>query len=194
MQRMAIFDVFRNWIMIGVQSFGGGSATLELIRRTAVDKYAWVSGADFVRDWAIVQAAPGINLLALTILIGKRIAGLRGALAALLGLMLPSIGLTILMTAFYAQIRALPLVEAALRGVVPATAGLGLLLSINMARPLVQASWQDSRVSFCISVLILTGSVLAVLVLNIPVLYVLLSAGLLGAASAMWKAQYRAPA
>lgn len=49
-------------------------------------------------------------------------------LVSLVGLLLPSVSITIAMAATYATIRTQPLVGAALRGVVPATSGLGLLL------------------------------------------------------------------
>src|SRR4051812_17220439 len=90
-QHISLLRLAWIWFLIGLQSFGGGSATLFLIRRAAVEQYQWVSPEDFTRDWALVQAAPGINLLCITILIGHRVAGFLGGLASLLGLMLPSV-------------------------------------------------------------------------------------------------------
>ena len=81
--------------MIGAQSFGGGSATLFLIRRTAIERYAWITDDDFTRYWGICQIAPGINILGLVILIGWRVAGAAGALLSLTGLLLPSAALTV---------------------------------------------------------------------------------------------------
>ena len=78
------------------------------------------------------------------------------------------------------------MVQAALHGIVPATVGLGLLLTYNRAQPLVNASRHESRSSLAVSVIILVGSALAVVVWELPVLLVLISAGLLGALS-MWQ-------
>ncbi|MEZ4728879.1 MAG: chromate transporter [Caldilineaceae bacterium] len=131
--RPSLWLLLRVWFMLGVQSFGGGMATLYLIRRAAVERHRWLTAEEFTRDWALCQAAPGINLLCMTILVGRQVAGLAGALVALVGLLLPSVTLTILMIALYADLRTLPVVQAALHGVVPATVGLGLLLTTNMA-------------------------------------------------------------
>ncbi len=182
----SLWSLLRIWFFLGVQSFGGGMATLYLIRRAAVDRYRWLTAEEFSRDWALCQAAPGINLLCMTILVGRQVAGLPGAVVAMVGLLLPSVSITIVMIALYADLRNLPVVQAALHGIVPATVGLGLLLTYNMARPLVNASRHESRRSLAVSVIILVGSALAVVVWELPVLLVLISAGLLGALS-MWQ-------
>jgi chromate transporter len=171
---------------LGLQSFGGGMATLYLIRRVAVDRYRWLTAEEFSRDWALCQAAPGINLLCMTILVGRQVAGLPGALVAVIGLLLPSVTLTIIMIALYADLRNLPVVQAALHGIVPATVGLGLLLTYNMAQPLIKASHRESAISLTVSIIILVGSALVVVLWNLPVILVLMSAGLLGALS-MWQ-------
>src|SRR4051794_7373426 len=75
------------WTVIGVQSFGGGSATLYLIRRVAVERHGWLTDEDFTRYWGICQIAPGINILGLVILIGWRVSGPIGALLSLTGLL-----------------------------------------------------------------------------------------------------------
>src|SRR5437660_12810260 len=90
------------WTGIGIQSFGGGSATLYLIRRVAVERYGWLTDDEFTRYWGICQIAPGINILGFVILIGWRVAGAAGALLALSGLLVPSAAITIALTAAYA--------------------------------------------------------------------------------------------
>src|SRR3989442_1759622 len=100
------------WTVIGTQSFGGGSATLYLIRRVAVERHGWLTDEDFIRYWGICQIAPGINILGLVILIGWRVAGALGALLALCGLLLPSAAITVALTSIYASIREAPVVRA----------------------------------------------------------------------------------
>ena len=73
------------WLSLGSQSFGGGTATLALIRREVVERREWMDDSEFVRDWALCQIAPGINLLGLTILIGRRLRGFPGVVLAQLG-------------------------------------------------------------------------------------------------------------
>lgn len=182
---ISLGQLFAVWILLGAQSFGGGTATLFMIRRAVVDRHRWLTAEEFTRDWAICQAAPGINLLCMTILVGRRVAGMPGALAALVGLLLPSVTITIAMTALYADLRNQPVVQAALRGVVPATVGLGLLLTVNMVRPLLKASRRESNNSLIVSLLIVAGSSLAVMVWKLPVIFVLCGAGIIGGLT-MW--------
>lgn len=182
----SLWLLLRVWFLLGLQSFGGGMATLYLIRRAAVDQHGWFTAEEFSRDWALCQAAPGINLLCMTILVGQRVAGLAGALTALIGLLLPTVTLTIVMIALYADLRTLPVVQAALRGIVPATVGLGLLLTVNMVRPLLAASQREGRMRLFVGVALLVGSVAAVLLWRLPVILVLCSAGALDAV-ATWR-------
>ena len=178
--KISLLRLFYTWFLLGTQSFGGGTATLFMIRRAAVDQHRWLSPEEFTRDWAISQASPGINLLCITILLGRRVRGLAGSLVALFGLLLPSVTITVLMTALYADLRNLPITQAALHGVVPATVGLGLMLSVNMVRPLLEVSRRESNFSLGVSIVIVVGSALAVLVWELPVVYVLLGAAAIG--------------
>lgn len=174
------------WFRLGLQSFGGGTATLFLIRRTAVERHGWLSAEQFTQDWALVQAAPGINLLCMTILVGRRVAGLAGALVALTGLMLPSVAITIVMTALYADLRDAAIIQAALRGVVPATVGLGLVLTVRMASPLLTAGRCEGWASLWVNVVILVGSAVAMLLWQLPVIVVLCTAGALSGLN-LWR-------
>ena len=174
--------------MVGFQSFGGGVATLTLIRQTVVEQQRWLSEAEFTRNWALVQIVPGINLLGLTILIGKRVAGAKGVALALLGLLLPSVTITLLLTALYESIQHLEVVQAAVRGIIPATVGLGLLTSLHMARPLLVASLSEGKASFLLSGILLSGSGMVVAWWHWPVILVLCVAGAVNAFAA-WRRQ-----
>lgn len=174
------------WLRLGVQSFGGGSATQYLIYRTFVERLGWLSREEFARCWALCQLTPGINLLALTVLIGWRLSGTAGVALSLVGLLLPSVSITVLMTAAYASVRDLPLVQAALRGVVPATVGLGLLMCWRLAAPLLEASRKDGGYSYAMAVALLLGGALCLLLFQPPVVVVLLAAGSVAALDA-WR-------
>ncbi len=170
------------WFMVGLQSFGGGTATLFLIRRMAVDQYKWLTPDEFTRDWSLVQASPGINLLCMVILVGQRVAGFGGALVTLSALMLPSIALTVVMTALYASFRDLPVIQAALRGVVPATVGLGLVLTYRMVTPLLAAGRREGLFALIVHVAILIGASATILLWQLPVVTVLCGAGVINGA------------
>jgi chromate transporter len=174
------------WTVIGVQSFGGGSATLYLIRRVAVERHGWITDEDFTRYWGICQIAPGINILGLVILIGFRVAGTLGAAVSLTGLLLPSAAITVALTSIYASIREAPLVRAAIAGVVPATVGLGLFLGFTMVRPLLNGARREGYATTVVAVLLLLGSTAVASLARVPVLAILWGAGALSAV-AQWQ-------
>jgi chromate transporter len=174
------------WTVIGAQSFGGGSATLYLIRRVAVERYHWITDEEFTRYWGICQIAPGINILGLVILIGFRVSGTVGAMLSLTGLLLPSAAITVALTSIYASIREAPLVRAAIAGVVPATVGLGLGLGFTMVRPLLDDARREGNASTVVAVLVLLGSTTIASLARVPVLAILWGAGAL-AAIAQWQ-------
>lgn len=186
--QISLWQLFRVWFQLGIQSFGGGMATLFMIRRAVVDQRGWLSAAEFTRDWALCQAAPGINLICMTILIGRHVAGIPGAVVAVIGLLLPSVSITITMTALYASFRDSALLQAALHGVVPATVGLGLLLSSSMARPLLAAARRESILSLLVHSALLVGSAVTMWIWHLPVILVLCGAGVIGALTAWQQA------
>ena len=178
--RLSSWQFLQIWLQLGLNSFGGGAATIYLIRRAATEHYRWLSSDEFTRDFAICQLTPGINILALTILIGRRWGGARGVVLALTGLLVPSVTITIVLTAMFVQIQQFAMVQAAVRGVVPATVGLGIVLAWNLAQPLLQQSWREGRTMVRISSSVLVGSVLVALFIRPPVVLTLVVAGVIG--------------
>ena len=180
--RYSSLELFRVWLSLGLQSFGGGAATLALIRRASVDTHGWVTEAEFSRFWSLVQLAPGINLLALTILIGRRIAGTKGIALAVAGLLLPSAAVTVALTASYQHVQDTPLVRDALHGIIPATVGLGLVAAWQIARPALLQSRREGRGNLAFSLALLLASGAVMKWGHPPVLVIFLGAGVLGAA------------
>jgi chromate transporter len=181
-QRPGTWTILRVWTGIGLQSFGGGASTQLLIWRTFADRHGWVKADELVRFWNLCQITPGINLVALTILIGRKLGGTRGIVAALAGLLLPSAAVTCALAAGFEAVQQNPAVHAILRGVVPATAGIMGLVSINFARPLWRSVRSEGGRSVAISALLVPAGVLAIVLLRLPVAIVLAAMGLIGAA------------
>jgi chromate transporter len=167
------------WLAIGGQSFGGGLATLTLIRQSAVERYGWISEEEFTRYWSMVQLAPGINLLALTILIGRKIGGMPYVALCLVGLVLPTAIMTAIMTALYAHVQNSAWIHAALQGALPAIVGLGLLTGVQAARPLFVSSYREGPGSVILSSLVLVASGVSMLFFHAPVVLVLICAALI---------------
>jgi len=174
--RPGLWELFSTFLILGIQSFGGGSSTFILIHQTSINR-GWLSEEEFVRDYALAQIAPGINLLKLTILIGNRLRGRSGLLVSLLGLLLPSAAVTAVMTAGFSAIRSQPVVQAAMKGILPATIGLSLAMGIQMAAPLLSGAYKEGPFRLGANIVIVLLAAILMAFTNISPVLVLLMAG-----------------
>ena len=167
---------FVDWLLIGLQSFGGGSSTFILIHQVVL-KRQWMTEDEFVRAWSLVQISPGINLLKLTVMLGYRLNRWWGIVVALSGLLLPSAGVTVLMTAGFATIRDLTWVQAITKGVLPATIGLSLAMGAQMAQPLFARAHKQGTLVLGAHIVILIGAALLMSIAKFSPVLILIAAG-----------------
>jgi chromate transporter len=85
---MIVVELFLEFALLALVAFGGATALLPEMHRVVVENHHWLDDTTFTHLYAIAQAAPGPNVLVVT-LIGWEIAGLAGALAATLAMCLP---------------------------------------------------------------------------------------------------------
>jgi len=83
-----LVDLFIQFLLLSFVAFGGATALLPEMFRVVVENRHWIDPVTFTHLYAIAQAAPGPNLLVVT-LIGWEVAGVAGALAATLAMCLP---------------------------------------------------------------------------------------------------------
>jgi chromate transporter len=174
--RPGLWNIFITFFVLGIQSFGGGSSTFYLIHQVCISQ-GWLDEEAFVRDWALAQISPGINLLKLTVLVGHQLRGWPGLAAAASGLLFPSAAATALMTAGFSAIHSAPLVQAALKGVLPATIGLSLAMGVQMGQPLLARAHREGRSRLGVHILILGGAALLMAANAFSPVLVLLLAG-----------------
>ena len=85
---MIVVELFLEFALLSFVAFGGATALLPEMHRVVVEHHHWLDDATFTHLYAIAQAAPGPNVLVVT-LIGWKVAGLAGALATTLAMCLP---------------------------------------------------------------------------------------------------------
>lgn len=86
---MLLAELFLQFALLFCVAFGGASALLPEMHRVVVLEKHWLDDATFTHLYAMAQAAPGPNGLVVS-LIGWEVAGIPGALAATLGMVLPT--------------------------------------------------------------------------------------------------------
>lgn len=125
-------QIFIAFLQIGATSFGGG--VVAHLRTAIVARRGWTDDRTFVELLTISQSLPGLNTANMAMLIGDRLSGAPGAIAALAGLCLPGATLMFVVGMMYQAGRRRPLMEAALEGVAPAAVGLLLATTLKIAR------------------------------------------------------------
>ena len=116
------------WLALGyaqmsLLTVGGVSAVLPEMQRLVVTRHAWMGSAEFAALFALAHMAPGPNMLVAT-LVGWRVAGLPGALAATFGMIGPSSLLTWATAGAWHRFREQPWRRRVQAGLVPVTVGL----------------------------------------------------------------------
>ncbi|WP_163099744.1 chromate transporter [Peribacillus alkalitolerans] len=85
-----IHKIFWSFFKIAPLTFGGGYAMIPLIEKEIVHKNKWLVLEDVSDIFALAQSVPGAIVINSAAFIGQRIAGIRGAIAAILGVSLPT--------------------------------------------------------------------------------------------------------
>jgi len=135
--RVAVRSDITPWVLyllytkVTLQGFGG---TMFWIRRQLVDELKWITEAEFAEYFALAQLIPGgTNLFNMTLLIGHRFAGVRGAAAAGAGFVSAPFFVMVGAALLYLHFGAQPLVNKALTGMSAVVVGLMVANAWKMA-------------------------------------------------------------
>lgn len=120
-QPRSLTDLFISFSILALQGFGG---VLAVVQRELVERKRWMTREEFVEEWAVAQIMPGPNVVNLSLMIGGRYFGLRGALVALAGMLTFPLIVVLALALVYAQFADNPHVAGALRGMGAVAAGL----------------------------------------------------------------------
>ena len=170
-QNVTLREIFRTFLLIGATSFGGG--VVAYLRSSLVGKHRWLDDPDFIRMLSISQTLPGLNATNMAVLVGDRLRGVSGAIAALTGICLPGGLFMFTAGALYRGHGERPFVAAILHGVAAAAVGLILAVTVQLSR---KALDRYSDLVF------MALTVIGVNLLHLPIPYVLFGVG----AGATW--------
>lgn len=89
--KASLFKLFRTFASIGVITFGGGYAMLPFLEREVVQKNKWADDTEILDYYSLSQCTPGIIAVNVSTFIGYKERGVKGAIAATLGMVFPSL-------------------------------------------------------------------------------------------------------
>ncbi|KVW41726.1 chromate transporter [Burkholderia ubonensis] len=117
---------------LSLLAFGGGNTILPEMQRQVVDVHHWMSAPEFTALFALAQAAPGPNMMIVS-LVGWHVAGWPGLLVATLAKFGPSSVVTVLALHAWERFRNRPWRRYVQQGMVPVTAGLVVASAVLIA-------------------------------------------------------------
>lgn len=130
---MILLRLFFEFLKIGMFSVGGGMATLPFLYDMA-DKTGWCTYSQIADMLAVSESTPGPIGINMATYVGYSIAGIPGALAATLGIIVPGILLVIIVTSVLHKFSGNRYVEGAFYGIRPASVGLITAAGILVAK------------------------------------------------------------
>lgn len=121
---MLLFDLFRTFFLIGLFSFGGGVASMELIRSRVVSDMMWMTDSEFTDIISISEMTPGPLGINIASFVGTRIAGVPGTIVTTFAYVLPAVVIVMVLAWVYFRFRKLPGIQGVLTGLHPAVAAM----------------------------------------------------------------------
>ena len=153
MDRVDLSALALHFALLSLMAIGGMSSVLPDMQRYVVEVNHWLSAKQFADAYALAQAAPGPNMMFVT-LVGWQLSGWVGAIVATLAIILPPIALTMAVTRLNARNANAPLGRAIRGGLGPIAIGLTLASGWILAQS-ADHSWRSALVTLATVALML---------------------------------------
>ncbi len=169
--------IFKTFFIAGAISFGGG--VVAYLREYVVNAHKWFDDESFLDALELSETLPGLNSVNISVIIGDRLRGVRGAASAVAGLLMPGMIVVMALGVVWSEQRDNPYLRAALIGVAASAVGLLTTVTLQLGHR------QFTRLA---DVVFIAATFAAVSLIKLPLVAVLLTLGPV----AIW--YYRPPA
>lgn len=172
-KREVLLKLFISTLYLSAFTFGGGYVIVTLMKKKFVDEYHWIREDEMLDLVAIAQSSPGAIAVNGAIVVGYKLAGMLGAVTAIIATIIPPFLIISLISVFYHAFRSSFLISQLLEGM---QAGVGAVIAAvvyEMAGGIIQG--KDPA-----SILIMAGAFAATCFLSVNVVFVILVCGLIG--------------
>lgn len=172
-------EIFVAFTLLALQGFGG---VLAVAQRVLCEERRWLTRAEFLELFSLAQVIPGPNVCNLSVLAGHRFLGVRGAAAALGGLLAAPAVIVLVLAATQRTFAANPAVAGAVRGMSAVSAGLIAGSALKLTSGL-----RGSPLGAPASLLLGLAAFGLVAILHVPLVAALIAVGVPAWALAAWR-------
>lgn len=169
-----ILTLFFSTLRLSGCTFGGGFVIIPLMRKRFVEQLRWIDEQEMLDLTAIAQSSPGAIAVNASILVGFRVAGVLGALLAVVGTVIPPLVIISIISLFYRAFRENPVVNMVMAGMLCAVAAVILDVVVNMIITLLKSKRP-------LGLIVLVGAFVAVHFFSLNIVLVILICGTIGA-------------
>ena len=173
-----LLTLFFSMLTISAFTFGGGFVIVTLMKRRFVDELHWLDENEMLDMTALAQSAPGPIAVNAAIQVGWKVAGFPGMLMAVLGTVIPPLGILSVISVFYRLFAANRYVALVLRGMQCGVAAV--ILDVALSLGLKAAEGRDP-----LRLTVMGAAFIATFFLRINVIFIILGAAAVGVLAAL---------
>ncbi|BCN31285.1 chromate transporter [Anaeromicropila herbilytica] len=179
---MIYIQLLLSFIQIGLFSFGGGYASLPFIQNQVVTKHHWLTMKEFADIITISQTTPGPIAINAATFVGINVAGIKGAIVATIGCVLPSIIIILFLSILYYKYRGLSFMDGILYGLRPTVIALIAISGFSLLQASVLPNSSNTHILQnldYVSIVLIVGALYILRKYKTNPIYIMLGAGII---------------
>lgn len=150
MKNFSYWTLFKSMFTTSAFTLGGGLVFLPILKEKFVDKLGWIKEDEIYDMFAIVQSVPGIIAINVSLLLGKRVAGNKGMIISMIGMILPPFIILYIISYFYNLFIANPIITNLLFALQACVAALIISVALSMFNTILKEDKMYNIVLFSI--------------------------------------------
>ncbi len=167
-------NLFLSTLTLSAFTVGGGYVIVPLMKKKFVDELGLIDEEEMLNMIVIAQSSPGAMAVNASLILGYKLGGVMGAVCTILGAIIPPLFIISIISYFYSSFRDNYMVTLFLKGMQIGAAALIFNVVINMGKTILE---KDKIFNLVMMIAAFTAS----FVFNVNVIYIILTAGVVGA-------------
>ncbi|MDN6193943.1 MAG: chromate transporter [Alkalibacterium sp.] len=173
-------ELFKSTFFLSMFTFGGGYVIVPLMEKKFVKELGWINEDEMLDLIALGQSSPGPIAVNTSILVGYRMAGVKGAMVTVLGTIIPPLLIMTALAYIYIAVRDNAIVNNVLLGMQAGVAAIIVNVVYNMGKRIVVKKK-------IIPILVMIAALIAGIVYQVNILWLLFFSGIIGALTTFWE-------
>ncbi len=170
--------LFLSMLYISAFTFGGGFVIVTLMKRKFVDELHWIDEQEMLDMTALAQSSPGAIAVNAAIQVGWKVAGFSGMVVSVLGTIIPPMVILSIISLFYQMFAANCYVALVLKGMSCGVAAVILDVSVSLGQNVLKTKKM-------IYLMVMVAAFVVTFFFNVNVIWIILTAALVGIGMAM---------